>query len=575
MPPRETPSPGSSLALLTLPFSFTQQDHLLGSDDLIKEAKVRGSSVDSTLLQELHNRRLLLPLFRVSDTPSEGRRISVPAGILAINVRGWVLQAALEGRARDPREEGYSANWPYVRPADQDPCGWWNGFAYSYWQLLDLADALNELKFIKLGFLHDYRANVLRRRARTQALVTLSPRYLPGILGTVNIPPGTSEEDLWRFRSSSDVSGLLKIAGFPKAGLLKEAERLLTVARMKDPMKSWLPLLRHAGYKGGWSELRGAPLDFMWYRIAAEILLRAHEDLAAAGQLEPLPDISGWNSWTALHDRLTPRQDNADSLERALGSFGLSPHPRVLLLVEGETELHQLSRLLAEFGLTQPHHVRVQRAKGSKVNPQLIARYNIAPRIGRRINDRWLLDATPTVLVIAMDAENKWETAEKRTAERSALQGAIREEVQWQGADIGQDELDFLVRIHVWGADKYELANFSDDELIPQIRIIAERKHGTLPETWNQDMRNLLQKARKDHLDIKVPLGRMRLGDPKVELAEMLWPVLLAKCEQELTEGTIITPVLKIVQEVRELVARLSGGGYSLPAPNDWQDNHS
>ncbi|MGY5115966.1 hypothetical protein ACWC2H_08880 [Streptomyces sp. 900105755] len=209
------------------------------------------------------------------------------------------------------------------------------------------------------------------------------------------------------------------------------------------------------------------------------------------------------------------------------------------------------------------------------MNPQLIARYNIAPRIGRRINDRWLLDATPTVLVIAMDAENKWETAEKRTAERDALQGAIREEVQWQGADIGQDELDFLVRIRVWGSNKYELANFSDDELIPQIRIIAERKHGTLPETWNQDIRNHLQEARKDHLDIKVPLGRMRLGDPKVELAELLWPVLLAKCEQELTEGTIITPVLKVVQEVRELVARLSGSGYSLPVPNGWQDDPS
>ena len=91
-------------------------------------------------------------------------------------------------------------------------------------------------------------------------------------------------------------------------------------------------------YKG-WSKLHGEPLDAMWKRVAAEVLLRAHEDLATAGQVTPLPDLTGETWWTYLHDRLSVRHEEAETLERALGDFGLSPYPRVILLVEGETEL--------------------------------------------------------------------------------------------------------------------------------------------------------------------------------------------------------------------------------------------
>ncbi|MFD9123503.1 hypothetical protein [Kitasatospora sp. NPDC059571] len=562
-------APGTSLALLTLPFSFTQEDRLLDTGELIAAAKDWGYSLDLALLQELHSKRLLIPLYRVSDTPSEGRRVDLPADVIGLNTRGRVLEAALQGRLRDPHHEGYSANWPYGRAADLEaPRRWWNGFAYSSWQLLDLADVLNERRFIQLGASHDFRARVLRWRSRAQALVALSPRYLPGILGIADTAPGTSDEDLWRFRFESDVADLLRISGFPAGRLQVEAELLLAHARAKDPMKEWLSLLRHASYRG-WSQIRGVTLECMWYRVAAEIFLRSHEALAKAGKLEPLPNISGVQSGLPLHDRLTPQHDEAESLERALGSFGLSPHPRVLLLVEGETELYHLPRLLAEFGFSQPQYVRVQRAKGSKINPQLIARYNVAPRVGRRLHDRWLLDATPTVLVVAMDAENKWATADQRAVERRKLQDAVREEVKWQGADISQGDLDFLVRVHVWGNDKYEIANFTDDELVPPVRAIAERKiGGPVPDGWEGELRGHLQEVRKCHRDIKESLGKMGLGDPKVELAELLWPVLLAKCERELTEGAIVTPVLSVVQEVRKVVAQLSGGGYALMVPD-------
>jgi hypothetical protein len=232
-----------------------------------------------------------------------------------------------------------------------------------------------------------------------------------------------------------------------------------------DPLAEWLPLIRHAGYQG-WSKLKGLPLDCLWARIGAEVLLRAHEDLAANGHLEPLPNVAVLDWRVALHDRITPRDGDGDSLERALGTFGLSPHPRVLLLVEGETELDHVPRLLAEFGLTKPEQVRVQQCEGSSVNAHLIARYGITPRLGKKIGDLQLIDRTPTALVIAMDAENKFATPAMCAGERLKLQNAIREEVAFQGGEIGQEDLDYLVDVRVWGDDKYELANFTDDELV-------------------------------------------------------------------------------------------------------------
>jgi hypothetical protein len=113
------PDVRSSLALLTIPFIFSQDD-LLTTDEFLKRAKERGTNLSLDGLQRLHNHRMLVPLYRVSDTPVEGRRIEVVHDGWP-NARGWVFEAAAEGRLRDPADEGYSVAWPYQRPADEDP----------------------------------------------------------------------------------------------------------------------------------------------------------------------------------------------------------------------------------------------------------------------------------------------------------------------------------------------------------------------------------------------------------------------------------------------------------------------
>jgi hypothetical protein len=545
----------AGLPLLMIPYVFTQ-DGLLTSDEFMRAAKMRGFRVSLDDLQAFHTYGLLIPLYRVSDTAVEGRRINVvPDG--QPNARGRTLQAAADGRLRDAWNEGYSVAWPYRCAENEDELQWWNGFIYSSWQLLDVRWAVNALPFIRRGW---HSASSSRSRPRvTAALAALSTRYLPSVLGRLTWPVGAVEANLQETRLAANPEELLHAVGFPLADLAPVADRLLMEAH-GEPLGKWLPLLRHSGYKG-WSKLHGEPLDAMWRRVAAEVLLRAHEDLASAGLVESLPDLTGEQWWQPQHDRLSPRYAEAATLERALSDLGLSPHPKVILLVEGETELGHIPRLLGELGLTQPEDVRVQFTKGSKVNPHLIARYGVTPRIGRKLQSGWLLDATPTALVIAMDPENTFATADKRTKLRRSLIAAVREGVQHQGADIGQDVLDTLVNIQVWGEDTYEIANFTDGELIPAITALAvsQGRVGGDLRAWEQELRRRLLDARRGHLDIKVPIGQMKMREDKVMLAELLWPTLRKKFEAEYAAGSVTTPVLKLVVEVRQLVAKLTG----------------
>jgi hypothetical protein len=550
-----------------MPFTFTQ-DELLNTKGFIDAVKERGYRVTLDDLQDLHNNRLLLPLFRVSDTPVSGRRIDVvPNGNLDYRYRA--LEAARAGRLRDSADEGYSVDWPYQRPAGDQSEDWGNGFLYSSWQLLDLHLVTNDLAWVRQGRLdRAIRRDVVhRRRQRTIALAALTPRYLPallgqGILGRLRVPPGIDEHELERFRVEADVLALLKAVDFNPARLQEEAENLLLNAHARDPLSKWLPLMRYAS-DSALSKLSGEPLHCLWLRRGAEILLRAHEDLAANGQLEPLPDLGGVMAWHPLHDRLSRADPQAEPLEQVLGSFGLSPYPRVLLLIEGETELVHAQKLLTKFGLDRPEQVRVQPARGARTNPQLLARYAVTPRLGQKLGEGWRLTATPTALVIAMDPENRWATPEKRQAEREKIRVAIREEVELQGGQISDSVLDFLVNLHVYG-QYYELANFSDDELLPVLATLASGPSAMNAgsDAWQEDMRRKLQDARQTQANFDTVIGPLRIT--KKRLAEALWPVLLSKVEHELAADTIETPVLKVILEVQRLVARLSSGSYML-----------
>jgi hypothetical protein len=547
--------------LLAIPWVHSQVE-LLTSRAFIREAKKWGQTIGIKDLDELTRLRLLVPFYRIDAESVSGRTVDVVE-----NDHSPMASYARAGQVRDPQIEGRSAWWPQLRPEDSGG-DWTDGYYYSTWQILGIRTALNARSFYLRGHpIWDSQRYADKERREHLALAALSARHFPSIVGKVHLRGGAEFATFGAARFEADDKQRLAAAGYDPRELRKAAEYLLNSAHHSDPMAEWWPVIRHSDHSG-WFKMRGQPLYCLWQRLAAETMLRAHEHLADAGELDSIPDLAiDAQMWSPLHERITVRGDAAEGLDRGLGKLGISPHPRVILVLEGETEMIHLSALLAEFGIIRPNLVRLVKLRTSSDRPRQLARYAVSPRLDPPRRGRRPLAATPTGLHIAMDPEGPWRDGETRDRERKKLQQALREDVEAQGAQIAQDELDVLIQVFVWGDHKYELANFTDEQLEDALSILADRQNVEKDDGWRDRLNASVQHARSRHLDIKVVFLRMRLQEQKAALAELLLPHLLQLARDathvDQLEGI---PVLKLVLNVRDQVEQLSGSGYTLDA---------
>jgi hypothetical protein len=563
--------------LLQVPHVFTQDD-LYDSSGFEREAKRFGVSIDGPTLQALHERGHLIPLFRVGDEVSETRKIDIPNGLLGHNPRGWTLRAASEGKLRDPWREGVGVDRPHLRPDGLDPRDWWNGYVYSTWQLLDLFDLkqiLAERRYTRgsrPGW-HIVDVDLLRRprearerRGRACALAALSNRYLPTVTRRVTLP-GNQWEEWQASRFEDDLPGLLEAVGVEPSDLRRWAEWLLLTAQWHDPVSSLLPLLRHMDF-AAWDGLKDAPRVAIWRRIAAEVLLLAHSDLADEGIVDPLPDLSGSMALHPLHGRLRGPELDSNPLDLTLSRFGLSPHPRVLLLVEGETEVEIVDRMLDALGARSSELIRVQSLGGATTNPVLLSRYAVAPRLGKAMADGREFAVPPTVLYVVADDEGAWH-GDKRPKTIAAIKNRIRADVMSQGSSIDEETLNFLVHVHVWDGGSFETANFTDLELAEAITSLARTKGVSECDTpaWQRRLNEDIARARRQEGNLDGAVKRARASKP--ELAHELWRLL----ERQLSDvdNPTHSPIIDVVIDAVQVANKVPRGTVLLPSDSSAQ----
>jgi hypothetical protein len=540
----------AAFGLLTIPASFTQ-DRLLRTEDVIREAARLGVTVGVDALERLHRERLLIPLFVVTDEPDVALAVSSiePVGL---NPRGWTFDAAREGRLRDPQHFDAVDAFPYARPEGADR-RWWDGYIYSQWHLVELPHALADAAFLP-EHQATLRARAQVRRLGTLAAAALATRYMPDVAGQISFPGGIDHEVVWKSRYDWTAERRLAAVGVPPVTLRGAAERYLRWAH-RDPLIGWWPVIRHAGHRG-WSKIDGLPALCIQHRILAELLLRADEELAETGLVEALDPPSGMGLH-AFDDRIAPPRGRR-SLDAELASLGVSPHPRVVMIVEGKTERLHVRAIADELGIDRPNMLRVVDLGGSKVRPDLVARYVATPRLGTVDEGPGQeLDVLPTAVMIAMDPENLWRTVEDRRTRLRVVHDAVRAAVEEQGGRITQQELDFLVEVHTWDDQTYEFANFTDDELGDALMQLGTERDVALDRGT---VVAELAKQRADRRDIGVALARLRLGADKVRLAELLRPALL----RDLETATRTRPVVEVVLTAQQKVVALLGGAYVL-----------
>jgi len=552
--------PQGVLQLLDMPWAFSQT-RLLESEAFKKEAAEWGFTITLDDLQEFYRLGVLVPFYQVEDAEDAALIANPPDD-------DWseLTRYSRKGRIRDARQVLDREQRPHCRPEDA-PQNWWDGFLYSHWQLLAVRDAIRLRNNISIdpGWYEHSVKEADKWRDQQIALASLSLRFVPSIVGQITSQGSAKLATVDEARRQLTVEERLTAAGFEADALLPAAQLLLMRARNNDPMREWWDLLRLSDHRG-WFSLRGAALEAIWQRIGAEVLLRAHDALAEAGQLEPLPRTpKNPRVHDALHDRIG-QQPHADGLHSSLARLGLSPTPSVALIVEGDTEEIHVQSLIREYGL-RPHDVRVFKQGTANDWPHEIARY-VAPQLGRVRGGRQTVEAI-TAIVVAMDREQKWKDPARK---RRELQDKIQKEIQAQGAILTQVELDVLVNTRNWGEQKYELANFTDDELEQALIAVALQCGDIAADQLDDDLQSKLRKAlthaRTRGEDLDVVFRRMQWKTRKSELARQLIPNLLAK-PYDTETGNDIAPVIELMNDIYALVQQLGYGVFVLDTPVD------
>lgn len=562
----------STVAVAAAPWTFTQHQPL-STAEFIREAERRGIRLNAAILRELYRQRLLIPFVFVSD-----RQVgSIPAPIESEPVRGGTFLQHLRyardrGRLSDLAIAPFRPKLRFDERRVGDSRHWWNGMLYSWYQLLVIPEVEGLLPHVKGRRTPSDKviarlpnpgpvslAQAAKLRVMAIALTALEARYLPKLdrewLAIIN-----ADIDEWQhYRDRFDPVAVSAQLDYSAAQARQDAEWLLLRAQTLDPVgDSWSELMRRAP-STAWKELKNAALSALDYRIAAEILLLFYEDLAERGQAEPLSEIPHTGG-RQFNERLSGRRQ---TLDQDLMDLGISPHPRVVLAVEGETEQDHVPRIWKELDYPDaPELMRLLMLGGVDRDLEKVAALAAAPLVGQKAPSQqpaWLLIKPPTRLLIAVDPEGKYFAPQNIDKTRTDILNEIRAVLRAQGVENpNPTELDELVEIRTWSASCYEFAHFTDDELADGIMAVHHTINGWTRQQlvaalgfWRgrgtDDIKRVWESGRWDERSETVT-GRWEHSVSKPALARALWPTLKAKIDRCRIDAD--APLPEIVQVV-------------------------
>jgi len=336
-------------------------------------------------------------------------------------------------------------------------------------------------------------------------------------------------------------------------GILKQAERLLIDAGWFDPLENWLPVIRHATFQA-WDSFTHEARLAIDFRVAAELLLMCYEDLVKARVAEPIPKIP-LRAPHPLHNRLN---GDRQTLDADLTDFGLSPHPLIVLVLEGKTEMFLIPAALKAAGFDISHStIQIINGEGAGRDLSPLIAPLIAPEVTEFASDsEFLMVKRPaTRLAIATDSEKLYTDTQREPTRRKYVKAIAEVMKQTQGAKVPDDQLDGLVSVYTWGSLCLEFACFTDRQLASAITRL--KGVGRPPVT------HLEVKQARNGPDPNAALARLLKRDwtvKKPDLAQALVPVVerqIARAMKRNSFGTspIASLLLHIQKEAREIRA--------------------
>jgi hypothetical protein len=535
----------STLDLLDLPYTFWQL-RLLTEDQFRREAKARGVDLFERQLEGLHRLRVLLPFVRVS---RDGRAIAAAArrdDPDIWEIAHWqsthrvdLLRARDTGRIHDPLTEHFIARRRLGRKVG-DVTYRSSEYLYSHHQLLSLPVVQSVLPSFRYsdegeinGFEVDraisgyWQGQAEWLHPRLIALSALEPIYYPNIIRRIRYNADElASYDAWR--NTLRPRAMLDWLEVEPSWIKDSAGALLDQANRLDPLGQWSELVREAD-PDRWDWLQGEARSANDLRIGAEILLRYYDRLVRGRIAPKIKEQTG-----RMRDQFSGRLKPKGGLDGVLTSFGLSPHPQLVLVVEGETELLLFPRLMALFGTRKDRNfIAIENAQGVGRDISSLVAFAVAPSIERDANDRYLRPLKPlTRLLAVMDAEGKYATPQSREERRRVWVDRILQTLPPEDRTSPvRRSIERLVAVKTWNrkGQSFEFAHFTDRQLAVATAKIDRRTNLSLEK--RVEMAESIRRSR-GNLDPLLGSGS------KVELADVLWPVLRRRVERAQGYGT-------------------------------------
>jgi hypothetical protein len=566
------PSPSE---LLDNPYVFTQLS-LLTPDEFLKQLELRGLKVSTNFLQAVHRTGLLRPFVRVK---RDGRAMAAVArrkddwspltGQDHLTTRRELLEARDRGGIHDPATEPFQSRTRMARTA-YGVTYLSSQYLYSHHQLLSVPALKRIVPFLQFGapdgrnakvkvgpgYQIMTRADAHFRASLIAPLSVLETLHYPYIVGTFS----GNVRGIERWQQWRETVGPVKVMqglGITAQWLRDAGSRLLLMADQADPLGRWSEVVRDAR-PATWWYLKGDARSALDMRLAAEVLLSHYDTLVKARRAPQLPKRTGMERGE-FDTRFRPQ----GKIDKTLTAFGLSPHPSLILVVEGDTEERILPRLMRHRGVsTNREFITIVNREGVDKEISSLLAYAIAPVVEADLQPRHLLATRPLAHVLVLsDPENSMTTEEKRGRRRetwvSRILKVLDEEYR---TDAVRQALETLIHVDVWkGKQSFEYAHFSNRELAVAISAVDTR----FGKRKLADRIVTIKKQRADSVNVLHALGKR---GSKVSLADELWPVLLRKVKTaEATGSESKIPVVRVLDLAVQLAMSTHRGQVIIP----------
>lgn len=558
--------PRTSIDLLDLEYVFSQRG-LLNPAEFIKAAEKRGVRLNIGHLEALHRSGDLVPLYRIH----QGREAIVkawePDGYMVASPNSG-LEGLREYKSDGRLTTGDERFKPWARHVvkEHGRSLWISTFLYSPWQLLALVDVrmlIPRMRRIGTATLES-RYSVTGRvfmsmRITTAIAVILSavePMYWPDLVANVRFGGAwVADRDAWfetylRWIHDRKAETMREWLRLTPDEIVSLADGLVVRIKSADPINGWADLVRLMN-PTKWKELTGDARIAIDHRLAAEMLMRLRDDLTFGGIAAALP-LPPPMAWTPQHDRLNRPMEN---LDQVLMDYGISPHPALVLPLEGATEMILVARAMDLLHVPRRRsYIELFDIGGNSNDYGLLARYVAVPELGQELrSDLVTLSRPITRIMVVTDPENRLRSQEQREVRRRQILESIFASLPERfRTDRAKSQLDSIVTMDTWTNDEsFEFAHFTNDEIAEAIMRLHADSGLSIPAVNPAD----IDAVRLRRGNLKSILRRYpTLKDRKDKLAEALWPYLERRLDAHVKDGTIESiPLGRILQRAVDL----------------------